>query len=544
MPVNNIFSQAASQEMSVALTEGAIQFMPEIERKESKEKIDKSERSITQQLLEEKGGNVSKQILTDLASKIAATGIKLNPESLTLKAQQGVKDEYDLMLRGAEERSDSVSIRTSYDAVKALQQQGQQQGGGQQQSEGQGLPLDSDGVKADIQEYAQVYSQFVVTGGSELKKKVEQLESRLRAAGLSVSDIQSFQNRVKLSLRGSIAGQIKESLLKRIMSQPKSMDWILATRELQQAIDYPVYNDRLGSFSFGGYGENLQGVVDQKTAEAKNEIRDFVKEELERNFISKKVGHEQAGKDIQELVKVGKRLGFDFNRFFTEWHEKKFDLGFQPVPYLGPNLNAGTSTGQEQGQKEQTGYEYSQADEQEILINQLRALYMQRAIKGDWRTKMLTAFKINKLKNGLIKLGINFGDFEKVEQDGLAMARLRTMDMLREALNERATLYELAGPAKVLLEKRIKGIMKNLERLGITLSADEFNRIRDDANRQMFGVTQEELSQVGMLRQTNANPYLEKRERLLVKLLERLNDETGIVDNPQIPQLSLLKEAA
>jgi len=153
---------------------------------------------------------------------------------------------------------------------------------------------------------------------------------------------------------------------------------------------------------------------------------------------------------------------------------------------------------------------------------------MQRAIRGDLRTRIETAFKIRKLKNGLIKLGVSFADFEKLEQEGAALGRVKLLDMLKEAFYERATLYELAGPAFTLIEKKIKGLLKNLERLGMELSKTELDSLRDQANYAMFEVARFELENTIILYEREPAPYYEKKIKLTIKLLKRLKEESGM----------------
>ncbi|MBU0672860.1 MAG: hypothetical protein KJ732_07535 [Candidatus Margulisbacteria bacterium] len=536
MTVGNVVNQAASQEMAVALAQGAtMQAIQDIAKHETDNRADRIDKSNTQKALDEGSDKLSRQVLTDLASSVASMGVKLTPQNLGLKALNSLKDESDLMFQGEENTNDSVDLK-SFEAIRGAQRAKNQNKQGKQGDN----PFDMAKIKAGIEEYTQLYAQFVVSGGAELKKKLVQLETQFRSQGVSQEDLLALQNKIRLSLRGSIAGQLKEAVLKRIMSQPKSMDWALANKELYRVFGFAQHNDRIGGWDFGGHNKHLQGTLDAQIEEAKGETKDFVKQELERSFIAKHLQNETATEEIKQLLKLGQKVGVDFKEFLQNWQEKKIDLGFVQAPYLGPSLGSETSFGQGQGQS--TGYEYTQDDEKEILINQLRAQIMQRMVRGDWATKIKTAFKIRKLKNGLIKLGIDFGDFAQVEKEGAALAKFRTMDMLKEVLYERATLYELAGPAKQLIEKRIKGIMKNLQRLGIELTAGEFNYLRDDANRRMFDTAKDELEQVKMMRQTKPWPYLERKERLLVKLLGRLSDESGIQNN--IPTSHNLKEAA
>ena len=539
MGINSIVDQAASQQMSVALSQGAANDLQNIVEKTLDKKL--AGRSQVQRVLEAKNDKeVAKGVLLDLVNKMGTTGIKLNPENFTLKIQNNAKNAYDLFLNGEEDFSDSVDIRNLGFAVSGVKDAMNKRGSGS----GRGMDelIDTGKIKAAIEEYSVVLVQFLVTGGSELKKKLEQLEASLRSDGLSESDLHSLRQNIKTSVRGALAAQLKEGLLKRLTSNPKSFDWNMASKEITDLCKSIEGDKKLGGFDFGGHKGNLQGVMDSENRKARAELKSFVGEELEKSLVARHLGSEKASDEIDQLIKLGKKLDFNFEGFVNNFQNKRDALGFQQAPYFGPNLNADTQSGQKRDHEEMTGYEFTQDDEKEILINQLRALYMQRALRGNWRTKVMTAFKIKKLTNGLIKLGVNFGDFENIEKEGTVLASFNAMEMLREALYERATLYEMAGPAKRLLEKRIKGVMKNLQRLGVELTAGQFNQLRDEANHKMFDTTIEELARVRIIQKTTSLPGLQKKERLLVKLLERLKEESGI--QKEILNTSAIKEGA
>src|SRR3990167_7201851 len=185
MGINSIVDQAASQQMSVALSQGAANDLQNIVEKTLDKKL--AGRSQVQRVLEAKNDKeVAKGVLLDLVNKMGTTGIKLNPENFTLKIQNNAKNAYDLFLNGEEDFSDSVDIRNLGFAVSGVKNAMNKRGGGS----GRGMDelIDTGKIKAAIEEYSVVLVQFLVTGGSELKKKLEQLEASLRSDGLSESD--------------------------------------------------------------------------------------------------------------------------------------------------------------------------------------------------------------------------------------------------------------------------------------------------------------------------------------------------------------------
>ena len=108
------------------------------------------------------------------------------------------------------------------------------------------------------------------------------------------------------------------------------------------------------------------------------------------------------------------------------------------------------------------------------------------------------------------------------------MAKDKLLEMLSEVLSERSTLYDLAGPAFKLIEKKIKGIMSNLNRIGEALTINEFEKFRDIANRKMYDMAIQELHSVDAEMRTKPSPSLEKKRQQLVKLIARLKKESRI----------------
>jgi hypothetical protein len=539
--VNLGINQSAAQQWAVAVTEGASAQVDLFADKDDSKRTE--EKSMAKRALDTKGAkDVSKEVLTNLVNGLSESGMKLDAQTLNAKIRGNAKDEYDLLCKSEEEGSDSVNISNLKNAIKAAKRASNKKGGG---GNSRGEAGDPAKLRGTVDQYTAATIQFLLNGGTEQNKKMKLLEAKLRAQGMSHSDILKLTKGIKDNIRGAIAAQIKEAVIKKMLSKNNSLDWMMSSKELFKAFGSGQNNAKLGGWDFGGYNKHLQGTYNKQALEARGELRSFVKEELERNLVSKHLGSDSADKDIKELFDLGKKIGFSFKSFSKNWVKKMDDVGFTPLPGDLPNMQSQMQNNSNNKPQDYDGYDYNKDDEKELLINQLRALYMQRAIKGNMLASLETAIKIKRNKQGLLKLGIKFGDFDEIEKEGQAVARLRVTEMLREALYERATLYELAGPAFKLNGKKIKGLMKNLARLGIELTPGEFKALRDDANRSMFNTAKDELQKVMIMRKTNRSPSLEKKEMLLIKLLERLQEETGIVAD-LLPIISTfeIKEAA
>ena len=523
MGVNSLLDKAASQETTVALNQAILSELKDTDIDKNKQ-ADKAadERNIAQKLSDSKtGGKLGMEMIKDLASKVAASGINLNPENISVKLGRKAKDEQDLILqRDSQESFEDLSQLTSQHSVRKTQNKSQQQG----QGEGQQGSIEGETTKAsDIREFTAVFSQFVMGSGTDLKKKLDNLEAKLKSRGVTEKELLELKLGIKKSIRSEISQQIKDEFFKVVLSKEKSIEWVINKKGTSDLIAFVSESDKLGRHSFGGYNKNLTGTTKEMGNRGREELREFVKEELESKLVEKHLSGADNKKEIEDLLKLGAKVGFDSQKFINEWPLQSLHLGMN---YLDPKFTQGGSFGDNRGKQGNSGYELSQDEEKDILTNRLRALYMQRAIKGDYLTQITTSYKIKKLKNGLIKLGVQIGDFEKVEKEGEGIARMKAMEMLKEVFYERATLYELSGPAYDLMNKRIKTILSTLERLGVQLSKMELDSLRDKANYRMFDTARNEIEHCGIVEPRN--PAVDRRQQLLVKLLKRLKEESNI----------------
>ncbi len=473
----------------------------------------------------------SKELIQNLLNNLAGSGIKLEPESFISKAKGLIKDEHDLMFQAKENSSDSISVSGASQRISAAKKLGKQNHNGH----GKDGQNEAQKITGTLKEYSESFVQLVISGGSDIKKKVDRLESQLKSYGLSENDLLNLRQNILKGIRGQLADNIKEKLMKRFFSKEKSIEWFINDREADQTIKTIFFSDKLGGADFGGHKGSLKGTVDQAMQEVKDEAKDFVNEELKARLTGKHLGDQSADKDIKKLLETGLKAGLDPQEFLKNWKKTSNDIGMVPVPmehYFYTNTSGSNmQQGQQQGQR---GFEFSKDDEKELLINQLRALYMKRAVNDSLNTTIETAFKIRKLKNGLIKLGVTFGDLQNIEKEGQAIGRMKLLEMLKEAFYERATLYELSGPAHRVVETKIKGTLKNLDRLGMDLSKDEVNAIRDQANFAMFDTARIELERSIILYETRLKagfkqPSLHKKIMQMAKLLKRIQQESKIV---------------
>ena len=389
---------------------------------------------------------------------------------------------------------------------------------------------DAHETREAVHQYSSVFAQFAASATPETKAKMEDAKDDLRKKGVSGKDIISIEKAVKRSLKSGYTSDIQDSFTNHMFSPKNSFQFIVTSKQLNNA-----YEEAVKAQQLTGVSSDPQSVKEQMANIAQSshqEIRDFVKDAVESRLMARHISGKDNRAEVKKLVDLGHKVGFNFNTFLKTWEQKKFDLGLfvlevqnASAPQEPGKLSIGeVSAG---GVNDKHGYEMTKDEEKELMINQLRAEMMKRAITGDPFAVFSFSPKIRKLKNGLIKLGLETEDFMKIEKEAKALARVRTLEMLKESFIERSTYYELSGPAYGLLKNKIKGLVSNLGNLEMAISKDELDYLRDDANRIMHDHAIIELKSAASILENHENPALEKKVPMMVKLIQRLKEESG-----------------
>ncbi|MBU0579878.1 MAG: hypothetical protein KKA19_01770 [Candidatus Margulisbacteria bacterium] len=466
-------------------------------------------------------------------------------KSFDQKVKSELEKEFTELASSVQEDLDDKALLSR---VAAALQRKQELKGQQEKAEigtGKGLLMDEETSNL-LQLYLRAYGQLIATDSALIKKKVDEMEKSLLARGFSHSHLLSLRLSLKASLRGEIVEQIKEAFVKRALSTDMIVEWATNTRSLNDILDTVWTNEQLGGKEFGGYRTDLQGAMDHVVDESNKDLRVFLNEVLKAKMTEKLIGkNEQITQELKNLLQIAGRIGFDLDEYIAQWQKDKINEGlfiFQPPPadLLKAQADAHQQQQQQQSQKETT---------EEFLVNRLRALYMRKALKNDWFTSIDTQFKIRRIKNGMRRLGIYSNDLnnidEQVKSEALTIARMKIMEMIKEALLERATLYRLEGPAFTLLNTKMVGLMRNAKRLGLSITQHDFELLRDKANYRVFEVSKRELRLTIIAAKATGAPYLNTKKQKLIKLLNRLKEESkiqedlGISDDDQKDSVAL-----
>ena len=285
MPVqqNNIQQQAIAANMAAADRVSDAN-KEEVIREARDTKISNTESVVKQALNGATGSKGGTQLLAALMSKL---GDSFSTDKILNKMTRE-----ETVPEGKEDYNDTVTIKLANSRLGKASNKGSEERGGEQ-SDSQRQP--------EVRDYLKSYSQFLVNGGSELKKKVEKQESSLVESGkIKAGELMKFRADIAKSVRQEVMKQVKESFQKELFAQGK-IEEMIAHNGVLKAADWAYLNEKIGGKEFGGLNTSLKGSVDEAAGQAKEEINTFMQDELSRAVAKKMIA------DGDEAGESGKR---------------------------------------------------------------------------------------------------------------------------------------------------------------------------------------------------------------------------------------------
>jgi hypothetical protein len=457
----------------------------------------------------------------------------------------------DYIRESDESREDSVSI-TRRNNVRSLNKEMELRRGDREHAEKVQYQFDSE-TRELMEHYTRLYGQIISSRSAAAAQELDKLEKKLKTdKGFNNTQLLELKLSVKQSLRGAVVGQIKDAFMKKMVSMDMVVELGTAERGLNDLLAEIQENTGLGGVDFGGFNTDLQGTVDRAAQETAGEVRlalkDMLDQKMTERLVSESADPKEARKDLQALLELGKKVGFNATEYMKGWYKSKEDNGlfvFERPQTDAVNIHANLqqqsqNQNQSSGGDAETAVEAPAEETEDYLVNRLRALYIRSALKGDWRTSMDTSLKIIKTKNKMIKLGIFSNDInDKVREESRLIAGMKIMEMLKEVFLERATLYRLAGPAYQLVDAKTIGLMRNAKKLGMELTEYEFTLLRDRANESVYEVSKRELKLTNVALAVKDSPMLRDKKKKLIQLMERLQKESNIQDDSALAENEL-----
>jgi hypothetical protein len=476
----NIFQGANTQAQAVANTEGATQYsniINDVNKAGTKEKINKD--NMMEKLLQ-KGDNkdVSLALLGDLMSKVADAGITFDK---TMPRDKVAEQKKELKKSNLDEGEYGDTVQVSTDKESALPIGGVSQG------------------KAKFGK-----------ANKDLESKWEAVKEKLEKEGKPKEAIARMETQFKTN-------EMKKNMLQ-LLKESALLYYLDSDTQTSEMIRMRGFSDLMKKVD----GE----VAKEAVSQSHNEIKQFVLHELENQMILHTFLGDTEFKDALKLINIGNKVGLDPLPWLKEvWPNKKEDLGLNilDIPHeVTGYVNLKDTDHDRDSRREREKHEYKDEDEKNIMLNRLRAQYLQLALRPGMVNTVKTWFKIRTLKSGAQRLGVFTKDMdEKVQEEAKTLAKIRTMEVLEEALLENASVFD---PSKEqTLQNKIKNCIKNLDRLGFKLDDKDFMELRDKANERIHELIQKEIEQTKQTQGPAAEQRLQQLQKLSVRLVKESN---------------------
>lgn len=432
----------------------------------------------------------------------------------------------------AQELDDAQESVSPKDAAQISSRYARQQGQRTQQASKLAMLAESleasPQQKPAVQRYVQSYFAYLMSDDPKIKDRMKKDEQSLRQSGFKDDTIFSLQKQIKTAARADISARIKENLLMRDLAGNKA-ESILSQFGVDSKVSWTFNNMKLGGWDFSGVMGDLQTTVNKSMEQNQKEISQFMMQDLEEQMVSKMIKGDKEVSDLNTHISTLMKMGVNVLSWLSEeWSEKKFDLGLLPPSAMPEettgkqiNFNADGQSGGHRGDQQQ------EQSEGELMIGQLRALYVQRLINGGLMANMRMSFKIRRLKNGLLKMGAFSQELDdKIVFEAEAIAKKKIMDMLEEAMIERAGLFKLKGKAFETHENKVKQLLKAAERLGMRVDEEDLRRIRDSVNGRMVKIVGAQIEVMeNIMAKRGKTRKAEKNLGNMKTLYERLTQE-------------------
>ncbi|MFA5104733.1 MAG: hypothetical protein WC527_06115 [Candidatus Margulisiibacteriota bacterium] len=397
--------------------------------------------------------------------------------------------------------------------------------------------------KVAVQRYVQSYFAYLMSDDPKVKNRMQKDEDALRKSGLKEENIFSLQKQIKTAARADISVRIKENMFRNELSDSK-VEQALSNLSANDAVGSAFNNKKLGGWNFSGVFGDLQTTVDKSAEQNRRDLSEFLLQDLEEQMISKMIKGDEDVSDLSKHITTLMKMGVNVLSWLKEeWYDKKFDLGLLqtsvfPEETTGKVVDFNADSQGQGGQRDP----YQGQSESELMIGQLRSLYVQRLINSGFTVNMHISFKIRKLKNGLFKMGAFSEEIDdKLSFEAETIAKKKIMDMIEESMIERAGLFKSKGRAYDAHTKKVKKLLLAAERLGMKVDEQDLLLIRESVNTRMLKVISDQLDATkSMIAKRGKNRKSQKNVDNLKALQERLTkelkDNTPIVLEEEKPE--------
>lgn len=432
--------------------------------------------------------------------------------------------------------TDQVDTQKADDNARADKRHEAQRAETQQQAQNADrTPTPSAQTRLVAQAFVQAFTKKALGDQKTDSHDVNEMRGQLLNSGFSEKQVNDLEARVLTNARRNIETQLKDHILKQMLSKEGTLEMIKHTKEANQFVANAVLkNQKLGGFDFGGLHGGMRGMGEEVKSEARAELRDFFTEEFRATIIRGATNPDAQSKALAQLMEMkefAQKVGFNFAQWSSHLPEEKVHLGLVVKDWEGALERHGLDDDGESKKRKPKPVEPPPTEE-EVLEETVTALYIRLNIDRSIRNRIQSFQDLSALKKKMKAKGMNVeAILAKAQNEAMAVSKLKLLELLKELYAQRATLVELTGPTYDGIEKQISNYQKSIRRLGHEISDLETKSMRDEANHQVFQVSKNELMELQIkLKIEPANIFLIRKRQQVIKNLERLKKESNITD--------------
>ena len=349
----------------------------------------------------------------------------------------------------------------------------------------------------------------------------------------SESDLKSLETQVVTLAKTQLKHQMKDIARTQILTEFGAEGEL--DKQNAHTLEHSIkqLRDQLKDSGKLGDPDQIHAWHHEAVYDAMDEVADAIRVyrlETFKDFKTQELNADPAAseteKHYESLGQLGFKLGaFEYKEAFMLTDQFTIDL------YDLGTLLFDSDMDNNPQQQTPDAYHYTQSDEQDILLDRLRAILMTVALNGGILNQISSQFKLQKIKNGLVKLGVYNDDLvQTLTQETETKAIQILTQVLQECCLEHASFYRLSGIDYDQNKRKFKATLRNLNRLGVSISDDALARYQADANRAMYPAI------INAYRQAVVMGHSTQHHQLL-QTAARLRDETPDLGDYTSPDL-------
>ena len=291
-----------------------------------------------------------------------------------------------------------------------------------------------------MRHFMTLFSESQIKNDPKKKRHMQTIKKELLAAGVPTSTLHSLERNVQSLILKDLKKELKNRFIETCFHYKDSNMTLEIMSSYKQFKEMENVSKELGLF---GEGRASKETVKN---EAKEEIRDYIKHELDQKLIETKLRTESPKALLQAFDSFNQLASFSrFNagEFLKNFHKKLDDFGLNH--FVSPDKKGVLDYDSDDNSKKKDPHTIQELDADTADEDTLKRLYVKQYLVSGIQETLSLKWDIFKAENRLKKQG-KTEKIEALKNELSHTAKLKLTFMLRDVFEERATLVELSGP--------------------------------------------------------------------------------------------------